>query len=68
MDVTVNGQRASVPEATTVAQLLERLKVQPERVVVEVNLAIIKRDQRATAVLQPHDTVEIVQFVGGGAA
>ena len=67
MQITVNGQATDVPEGTTVAQLLERLGVVPERVVVEMNLAIVKRERRAAAVLQSEDVVEIVQFVGGGA-
>ena len=66
MDVRVNGEPQTVPEGTTAAQLLERLKVTPERVVVELNLAILKRAQLPGTVLKPGDRIEIVQFVGGG--
>lgn len=66
MDVMVNGQRRDVPERATVEQLLELLQVVPERVVVEVNLTILKRAEHATAVLHADDRVEIVRFVGGG--
>ena len=62
----VNGEPQTVPEGTTAAQLLERLKIAPERVVVELNLAILKRAQLPGALLKPGDRVEIVQFVGGG--
>lgn len=64
--VMVNGESQELPDGTTVSQLLERLKVQPERVVVEHNMVILKRAAHPTTVLQPHDVVEIVQFVGGG--
>ena len=64
--VTVNGQPRQVAEGTTVAQLLEQLRIAPQQVVVEVNLQIIKRDQRDAAILQPDDIVESVRFVGGG--
>ena len=66
MRIVVNGESKEVNDATTVAQLLEQLAVKPERVVVEVNLTILKRAQHAGLVLQEGDRIEIVQFVGGG--
>ncbi len=66
MDVMVNGERHAVPDGTTVAQLLGLLKVASERVVVEVNLTILKRADHVGAILKPGDHVEIVHFVGGG--
>lgn len=66
MNVLVNGEKRDVAPDITVAQLLETLKVIPERVVVEVNLTILKRAQHAQTTLKEGDQVEIVQFVGGG--
>ncbi len=66
MDVTINGERQALPESTTAAQLLERLKISPERVVVELNLMILKRAQLPSTVLKEGDHVEIVHMVGGG--
>lgn len=66
MEVTVNGEPKQVPDGSTVQQLLEQLSIQPERVVVEVNLTILKRAQHEETVLQAGDQVEIVHFVGGG--
>ncbi len=68
MKLVVNGEKREVPEGTTVSQLLEHLKIVPERVVVEVNLTILKRAQLPGAVLQDSDQVEIVNFVGGGSS
>ena len=68
MKLLVNGEPRELPEGTTVPALLEALQVVPERVVVEVNLKILKRAEQAGAVLQEGDQVEIVHFVGGGAA
>ena len=65
--VQVNGRSREFPEGCTVSQLLETLKIAPERVVVEVNLAILKRAELGRAVLKEGDQVEIVHFVGGGA-
>ncbi len=66
MRVQVNGEDRELPQGTTVSQLLETLQIVPERVVVEVNLTILKRAQHASAVLKEGDHVEIVHFVGGG--
>ena len=68
MDVVVNGEQREVPEGATVSTLLETLKVVPERVVVELNLTILKRAQHVNTVLQAGDRIEIVHFVGGGSA
>ena len=66
MRLMINGEPRELPEGATVPVLLEALQVAPERVVVEVNLNILKRAQHAGTVLQEGDQVEIVQFVGGG--
>jgi len=66
MRLVVNGEERQVAEGTSAAQLLEQLSVQPERVVVEVNLTILKRDQLARTILKDDDQIEIVHFVGGG--
>ena len=66
MNVLVNGQQRAVTEGTTIAKLLDELKIVPARVVVEVNLTILKRVEHPTTILQEGDQVEIVQFVGGG--
>ena len=67
MELVVNGEKREVAEGTTVSQLLETLKIAPERVVVEVNLTILKRAQLPGTVLKAGDRVEIVHLVGGGA-
>ena len=66
MDVMVNGETRTLQNGTTVSTLLELLQVMPERVVVEVNLTILKRAEHTGTVLQEGDQVEIVRFVGGG--
>ena len=67
MELVVNGEKRELPDGTTASQLLERLKIVPERVVVELDLAILKRAQLSSTVLKEGDQVEIVHFVGGGA-
>lgn len=66
MEIMLNGERKQVQDGLTVAKLLEQFSIQPERVVVEVNLTVLKREQVSTTVLKEGDQVEIVHFVGGG--
>jgi thiamine biosynthesis protein ThiS len=66
MTVVINGESLEVPEGTTVAALLERLGMKPDRVAIERNLDILPRARWAQTSVQPSDSFEIVQFVGGG--
>jgi thiamine biosynthesis protein ThiS len=64
--LTVNGDPMPLGELGTVGALLSRLKVAPERVVVELNGVIYRRGEGLEQRLGGGDVVEIVHFVGGG--
>lgn len=65
MAITVNGKpKNNIP--ASVADLLTQLDLDPARVAVEHNRAILPRDRFATTTLTDGDELEIVQFVGGG--
>ncbi len=66
MEITVNGNTRTVPEGTTVAQLLEELGLAGRYVAVEVNRELVPRKQHEGHTLSPGDRVEIVTLVGGG--
>jgi thiamine biosynthesis protein ThiS len=66
ISIFINGEPETIPANTTVAALLEQRKVRDERVAVEVNLDVVRREQRKDRVLVEGDRVEIVSFVGGG--
>ena len=66
MEITLNGKLREVAAATTVARLLEELKLHQLRVAVQVNLDIIKRDRYETVELMPGDKVEVLTFMAGG--
>ena len=66
MQLTINGERRSVPDPATVAALLDHLALDARAVVVELNRAIVRRPALATTALREDDSVEIVHFVGGG--
>ncbi|HEX5241841.1 MAG TPA: sulfur carrier protein ThiS [Tepidisphaeraceae bacterium] len=66
MKVTVNGEmREDLPESLTVRELIERYKLSPEKVAIELNRRLLRGDKYETA-LKDGDEVEIVTFVGGG--
>ncbi len=66
MDITVNGKKQQVATDSTLGQLLDTLKLDPARVAVERNLNVVMRESFAETILAENDTLEIVQFVGGG--
>jgi thiazole synthase len=66
--LTINGEPHTLPESTSVAQLLERLGYDRRRVAVEVNREVVPAAQHGNRQLGERDAVEIVTLVGGGAA
>lgn len=66
MEIIVNGDRRTVPENLTVDALLEFLQMRSSRVAIERNREILPRAQWQATHVQPNDSFEIVQFVGGG--
>ncbi len=65
MHITVNGE-AKESDCTTLQDLLTELALNTKNVVVERNGTIVYREHYATTQLTENDTLEIVQFVGGG--
>ena len=66
MLITLNGERFELDEPLSVNALLAKLDLDPRRVAVEHNLAILKRHRFEDVVVNDGDRVEIVNFVGGG--
>jgi thiamine biosynthesis protein ThiS len=66
VQIFVNGERREVPFGLTLLELLRFLQVDPQRVAVELNRAIVRRPDWAAAPVADGANVEIVQFVGGG--
>ena len=66
MEILINGEPREVPAETTLETLVRLLDLKEDRVAVELNRSIIKRDRWPDTLLRDHDRLEIVQFVGGG--
>ncbi|MFN9920813.1 MAG: sulfur carrier protein ThiS [Acidobacteriota bacterium] len=66
ISVEVNGQRQEIPSGLNIRTLLDFLDVDPQRVAVELNRAIIRKTEWEATVLAANDQIEVVMFVGGG--
>lgn len=66
MDINLNGKTKQISPGTTVAALLQQLRIDPSRVVVEHNAVILPKQAYDDITLADGDTLEIVHFVGGG--
>jgi thiamine biosynthesis protein ThiS len=64
--IRLNGDPFEISGPMSISALLVELKIDPRRVAVEHNLTIIKRARYDTTEIAEGDTVEIVNFVGGG--
>lgn len=64
--ITVNGIPSQCPAGLSVEQLLGHLTLPRDRVAVERNREIVRRETRGRVQVQPEDVFEIVTFVGGG--
>ncbi len=68
MTIRVNGEPMEIAGPRTLATLLAELNIDPRLVAVEHNLRIVKRANYDSVMVQSGDEIEIVNFVGGGAA
>jgi thiazole synthase len=65
--LTINGESRTLPDALTVAQLLERLGHDRRRVAIEINGDVVPLARHSEQSLADGDCVEVVTLVGGGA-
>lgn len=66
VQLRVNGKARAGREGLTVTGLLADLQLHPQRVAVQLNGAILRREQFPELVLKDGDTVEIITFMAGG--
>jgi thiamine biosynthesis protein ThiS len=66
LTITLNGDPFDLSGPLTVTELLAFLGIDARRVAVECNLVVLKRAAFDATLLSEGDSVEIVNFVGGG--
>ena len=62
----LNGKTVDLKEDISVKDLLENYDLNPQKVVVEVNMEILDDEDYSTYLLNNEDTVEVISVVGGG--
>ena len=64
--IQLNGNSYEINTETNLNQLLNKLKIQKNKVAVEVNGMIVAKNKYSNFILNKGDKVEIVHFIGGG--
>ena len=64
--IQLNGIPYEINDGTNLNELLNKLKIQKNKVAIEVNGEIIEKNKYLNLILNKGDKVEIVQFIGGG--
>ena len=64
--IQLNGTPYEINNGTNLNELLNKLKIQKNKVAIEVNGEIIEKKKYNNLVLTKNDKVEIVHFIGGG--
>jgi sulfur carrier protein len=66
MEIQLNGEPHTAPEGATLETLIESIGIDPSRIAVELDGAIVRRGEWPNTRIRPGSRVEVVQFVGGG--
>lgn len=66
MEIVVNGRRERLEESMSILQYLSVKDLSPERIVVEYNYAVVKKEDLGNIILKENDQLEVLRFVGGG--
>ena len=64
--IQLNGDLYEINNGTSLNELLNKLKIQKNKVAIEVNGEIVEKNKYTNLILNKNDKVEIVQFIGGG--
>ena len=64
--IQLNGSPYVINNETNLNQLLNKLRIQKNKVAIEVNGAIVEKNKYLKVILNKGDKVEIVHFIGGG--
>jgi len=64
--ILVNRKKISLPEDSSIEDLIMHLGYQNQRIAIEINESIIPKSNHSSFILQDLDRVEIINAVGGG--
>lgn len=64
--ITLSGEVKEIPAGTSILTLTETLGLKKERIASELNGEIVPKASYESTILSDGDSLEIVNFVGGG--
>ncbi len=64
--IILNGEKTSFSNALSIEAMLVQLSLDPRKIAVEQNMAIIPHSTYASTMISEGDVIEIVHFIGGG--
>ena len=64
--IQLNGNPYEINNGTNLNELLHKLKIQKNKVAIEVNGEIIEKSKYPNLILRRDDKVELGHFIGGG--
>jgi thiamine biosynthesis protein ThiS len=66
MTIFINGEARDLDGVSTLAGLLDALELPKQRVAIELNKHVIRKQDWDSTAVSDNDKVEVVHFVGGG--
>lgn len=66
MKITLNGKKKQYEAALTLEEMIRSASVDFRHVIAEVNGEIVKQGDWGATPIQEGDTIELLNFVGGG--
>lgn len=66
MQIKVNGEMREIPQGSSMLDLIRSLGLEERVMASALNMEIVKQDAWSQALLKEGDTIELLDFVGGG--
>lgn len=66
VNIVLNGERHEIENQLTLDKLLEKFSLPKQRVAIELNKSVVRRNDWHATFVAEGDTVEVIHFVGGG--
>ncbi len=64
--IQLNGEPYAIEGDARLIALIEKLKMKPTRIAVELNREVVPKSNYAEITLREGDELELINFVGGG--
>lgn len=66
LTIQLNGDKKEIESEVNLDRLLDLFSLPKQRVAIELNRSVIRRQDWANTAVRDGDRVEVVHFVGGG--